>query len=86
MCVRKSVQCGVRGAQKFPEDWAEIDTPEEVKGIANVAALWGGGMAGVDVKEKRCDCVGQLTLSKIVIEENQKIKFKNGLEFVSEKF
>lgn len=59
-----------RGAEKFHEDWGEIDNPEEVKGIANVGALWGGGMAGVDIKKKGCDCVGQLTLSKIVIEEN----------------
>jgi len=38
--------------------------------MAEGGGLWGGGMAGVDVKKKGCDCVGQVNLSRILIEEN----------------
>lgn len=64
------MECAVRDAEKFHEGWAEIGNPEKVKGMAEGGALWGGGMAGVDFKKKRCDCVGQFNLSRILIEEN----------------
>lgn len=38
--------------------------------MAEGGALWDGGMAGVDVKKKGCDCVGQFNLSRILMEEN----------------
>lgn len=37
-------------------------------------------------RKKECDCVGQFNLSRILIEDNWKIKFKNGLEYISERF
>lgn len=64
------MQWAVRDAGKFHEGWAEIDNPEKVKGMAEGGALWDGGMAGVDVKKKGCDCVGQFNLSRILMEEN----------------
>lgn len=64
----------------------KIDNPEKVKGMAEGGVLWGGGMAGVNVKRKGCDCVGHFNLSRVLIEEDEKIKSKNGLECVSERF
>lgn len=48
----------------------KIDNPEKVNGMAEGGALWGGGMAGVNVKRKGRDCVGRFNLSSILIEED----------------